>query len=261
MKTIFLTSFVGGYRKTPKGKEVIKIDNSNHFIDRLKAVNPKWKTMVTIASDPDGFEKSDEYANLFTSAFNLDGFNIENSYVIDHRFKGDVEKAILSADVVFLAGGHVPTQNEFLKEIKFDKIIAKFNGIVIGQSAGSMNLAKTVYAPPDCEEDLSTDYKKSFTGVGLTNIRVMPHMAISFDDNVDGKGKSTYDFCIEDSFKYPMYGIYDYGFIEIKGNKAISFGKTLLIKNGKCLAICGDKEQVEISEDYKILNKLQSKNV
>lgn len=255
MKTIFLTSFVGGYRKTQKGKEVIKIDNSNHFIDRLKSVKDKLKTFVMVCSNPDGYEKTDEYTKIFTEAFNLDGFGIEKVYVLDHRFKGDVEKIILSADVVFLSGGHTPTQNKYLKEIKLDKILAKYNGIIIGQSAGSMNLAKTVYAPPDGPDDLTDDYQRTFSGVGLTDIRIMPHMAGAFDDNVNGEGKNTYDYCIEDSSKYPMYGIYDYGFIEIYGNKATAYGKTLLIKNGQCIELCGDRESVVISNNYSFANE------
>ena len=255
MKTIFLTSFVGGYRKTQKGKEVIKIDNTNHFIDRLKSLKDKWKSFVMVCSNPDGYDKTDEYTKIFTEAFNLDGFCIENISVIDHRFKGDLEKTIFSADVVFLTGGHTPTQNKYLKEIKLDEILARYNGIVIGQSAGSMNLAKTVYAPPDSPEDLTEDFQPTFSGVGLTDIRIMPHMAGAFDDNVDGKGKSTYDYCIEDSIKYPMYGIYDYGFIEIHGSKATAYGKTLLIKNGKCIELCGDKEKIEISNNYNYINE------
>lgn len=250
MKTIFLTSSVGGYIKTADGKVVTNINNSNHFIDRLKETNDKWKTFVMVCSNPDGYEKTDEYTKIFTEAFNLDGFGIENVYILDHRFKGDIEKTIMSADVVFLTGGHTPTQNKYLKEIKLDEILAKYNGIVIGQSAGSMNLAKTVYCPPDTPEDLTDEYQKAFSGIGLTNIRIMPHMAGAFSDNVNGQGKNTFDYCIEDSYELPMYGIYDSGFIEIQEEKATAYGKTLLIKNGECIELCGDKERIEISEDY-----------
>ena len=254
MKTIFLTSFVGGYRKTPNGKEVIKIDNSNHFIDRLKAIQKKWKTFVMVCSNPDCHEKTEEYTKIFSEAFNLDGFGIEKVYIIDHAFVGDIEKTILSADVVFITGGHTPTQNAYLQAIKLDKILSKYNGIVIGQSAGSMNMSKIVYCPPDCEEDLTDDYQKVFSGIGVTNIRIMPHMASAFSDNVDGKGKNTYDFCVEDSYQYPLYGIYDSGFIEIQGKLATAYGKTLLIKDGKCVELCEDKEKVEIDENYNLNN-------
>ena len=249
MKTIFLTSFVGGYHKTINGKEIVKINNSNNFIDRLKIVKDKWKTFVFVCSNPDGFEKTDEYANIFSSAFNLDGFDIENVIVLDHRFKGDIENTILSADVVFLTGGHTPTQNKYLKEIKLDEILKKYNGIVIGQSAGSMNLAKMVFSPPDSVEDFKSNRETKFSGVGLTNINIMPHMASSFEDNVDGKGKSTYDYCIEESINFPIYGIYDFGFIEIYGNKTTAYGKTLLFKNGKCVELCGENENIEINNN------------
>lgn len=250
MKTIFLTSAIGGYTKTANGKEVTKINNANHFIDRLKFVKEKWNNFVMICSDPNGFDKTDEYTRIYVSAFNLDGFDIKNVEIIDNRFNGNLEKTILSADVVFLSGGHTPTQNKYLKQIKLDKILEKYDGIVIGQSAGSMNLAKIVYAPPDKPEDLTLDYKNNFTGVGLTDIRIMPHMAGAFNDNVNGEGKNTIDYCLEDSFKFPMFGIYDGGFIEIKNNKATAFGKTLLIKDGKCLEICKDKENCLIYDNY-----------
>lgn len=250
MKTIFLTSSVGGYKKTEKGKVAINIDNSNHFVDELKKIKPKWKNFVVVCSDPDGYQKTDEYASIYFKAFNLDGFGIENMTVLDHRFKGDVEKAIMEADVVFLSGGYTPKQNAYLKEIHLDKILKDYDGIVIGQSAGSMNLAETVYCPPDILEDLSDDYKRSFSGVGLTNIRIMPHMNIAKCDNIGNSGKNTYDFLIEDSFKFPVYGIFDYGFIEIKDGKAISFGKTLLFKDGKEIELCKENEKVEVFEDY-----------
>ena len=149
MKKIFLTSSIGGYIKTVEGNKVVRkivqCDNSNHFIDRLKAVIPKIKNFVFIASDPDNADITDEYANLTVGSLNLDGFGIENLIVIDNRFKGDMNKTIHSADVVFLAGGNVPTQNKYYKEINLKSILSKYDGVLIGQSAGSMNCSKTVY--------------------------------------------------------------------------------------------------------------------
>ena len=46
MKAIFLTSSVGGYVKTEQGKVSVKCNNTNHFIDRLKAYSPQIKTLV-----------------------------------------------------------------------------------------------------------------------------------------------------------------------------------------------------------------------
>ena len=127
MKALFLTSSLGGYSKTIKDNEIVteikKCDNSNHFIDKLKEVLPKINSFAFVASNPDGFTKTDEYANITVNALNLDGFEIKKLIIIDHRFNGDIRNTILSCDVLFLAGGNVPTQNKYFKEIALDKYL------------------------------------------------------------------------------------------------------------------------------------------
>lgn len=254
MKTIFLTSSLGGYTKTVKGnevvKEIIKCDNSNHFIDRLKLAVPKIKTFVFIASNPDGFEKTTDYANTIVQALNLDDFGIEKLIVIDHRFSDNIEDSILSADVVFLAGGNVPTQNNYFKEIDLKSILDKYHGVLIGQSAGSMNCNKLVYAQPEEDEEFEDkNFVRKIEGLGLVNFTIMPHMN-SADEEDEFGHPSVMQMCLEDSYDIPHYGICDYGFIEISNDKAISYGKTLLIKNGECIQLCGDGEQIEVNDSY-----------
>ena len=250
MKTIFLTSMIGGYIKTIKDnevvREIVKCDNSNHFIDRLKFASPKINTLVFIASDPDGASKTDEYADVFVKALNLDDFGIEKLIIIDHRFDGDVEQAILSADVVVLAGGNVPTQNKYFKEINLKSILHKYKGVIIGQSAGSMNCCDIVYTQPEEDEEFEDKaYQRKLSGLGLVNFSIMPHMNNAYD--IDEQGHpSVMEMCLEDSYTIPHYGICDFGFIEIHSNKATAYGKTLFIKDGKCIALCGDKEKIEI---------------
>lgn len=253
MKTIFLTSNIGGYKKTAKGnqvvKEVIKCDNSNGFIDRLKAVLPKIKTFVFVASDPDCPSKTDEYANIIVDALNLDGFEIESLTVIDHRFKGNIEEVISFADLVFLSGGNVPTQNKYFKEIKLKSILDNFNGVIIGQSAGSMNCSRVVYTQPEEDEEFEdANYQRILSGLGLVDFAIMPHMNSA--NEIDSQGHpSVMQMCLQDSYVIPHYGIFDYGFIEIQGRKATAHGKTLLIKNGQCIELCGDKETIEIDNN------------
>ena len=255
MKTIFLTSSLGNTIKTKNGRIAKKCDNSNFFIDRLKFCAPQIRTMVFFASSPDAYEINDPYSKNTQESFNFDGFGIENLILIDHRFKGDLEKFVMSADALFFAGGHVPTQNAFFKEIGLKDILKKYNGIIIGQSAGSMNCAKLVYAPPEEDEEFEDgNYQREIDGLGLVNFTIMPHMNSA--EEVDEQGHPTLmQMCLEDSYTMPHYGICDYGFIEVKDNKAIAYGKTFLIKNGECVEICGDKEKIEISEDY---NKIES---
>lgn len=250
MKAIFLTSSIGGYIKTVKGneivKQVIKCDNSNHFIDRLKAISPTFKNMVFIASNPDGASKSDEYSNIIFQALNLDNFGIEHLSVIDHRFSGDIEQTILSADLVFLAGGNVPTQNKYFKEIGLKSILENYNGVLIGQSAGSMNCSKIVYTQPEDDEEFDDPtYERQISGLGLIDFAIMPHMNAA--NEVDEKGHpSVMQMCLEDSFSIPHYGICDYGFIEILNNTITAYGKTFLIKDGKCTEICANNQHISL---------------
>lgn len=260
MKRLFLTSSLGTYRKIAKGneiiKEIIKCNNSNNFIDRLKAVTPKIESFVFISSNPDDSKKTDDYCNTTVKSLNLDGFGIEKIQIIDHRFNGDIEAIINSADVVYLAGGNVPIQNRYFEEINLKHILNKYNGVVIGQSAGSMNCSKIVYTQP--EEDYEFEdknYQRVLSGLGLVDFTIMPHM--NFANIIDEKGHPCIrDMCLEDSYAIPHYGICDYGFIEVQGDNAIAYGKTFLIKNGECIEICGDKEKINISPDYSFAKKI-----
>lgn len=72
--------------------------------------------------------------------------------------------------------GHVPTQNQFFKNINLREIIRNSKALILGGSAGSMNSAEIVYAQPELEgESINPNYKKYIQGLGLTNISILPH--------------------------------------------------------------------------------------
>lgn len=251
MKALFLTSSLGGYTRTIKGEEVVekivKCDNSNGFIDRLKIVKPVAKTFIFIASDPDGYVNTDKYANNIVKALNLDGFNIKNLIVIDHRFEGDISKTIKKADIVFLSGGNVPSQNKYFKEIGLKEIIADYDGVVIAQSAGSMNCSEVVYAQPELDEEFEDEnFKKGLQGLGLIDFSIMPHMNSAND--LDGSGHPTVmQMCLQDSYDFPHLGIVDYGFVEVLNGEITAYGKTMIIKDGECKIICNDGEKIKLN--------------
>lgn len=253
MKVLFLTSSFGCYDKTIIGNEKIKkvkkCDNTNHFIDRLKSYSKKLNNVVFVASNPDDRDKSLEYSRLTIQSLNLDDFEIKNVSIIDHSFDGDIKDAILSADCVFLMGGNVPTQNRYFKEIGLKEILKQYSGILIGQSAGSMNCSKTVYPQPEEDEEFEDDtYQRQISGLGLVDFPIMPH--INTANEVDELGHQTVmQMCLEDSYAIPHYGIVDYGFIEVVNNKATAYGETFYISNGECVKICENGEILDLNGD------------
>lgn len=237
MKAIYLTSNVGSYQKV-NGKMVsTPMNNENGFVDNLKKDLPEEINFTFVASSPSKVEITDMFATLVKQAFELDGFVVKEFNVIHDGFKGDIAKTILNSDVVFLSGGHVGTQNQFFKDIKLSYVLLKYKGVLIGQSAGSMNSSVEVYDQPVTEEEFyDPNFKVLKKGLGLTNIKVMPHMNMAKEEELCGM--TTYELCLKDSKTIPHYGIVDGGYIKIVDNKACAYGPTTYFYDGKETIIC-----------------------
>lgn len=54
------------------------------------------------------------------------GFKFKNFKVLDNRNAKEKSELISKAEVVVLAGGHVPTQNIFFQQINLKGSVAKF---------------------------------------------------------------------------------------------------------------------------------------
>ena len=87
-----------------------------------------------------------------------------------------------------MAGGHVPTQNKFMDQLRLRERLKDYHGIVVAWSAGSMNCADTVYAGSELEgEAIDPLYKRWITGLGLTDINIFPHLQSLKVDFLDGQ--------------------------------------------------------------------------
>ncbi len=77
--------------------------------------------------------------------------------------------------MVWLAGGDTPTQFGYFQKYGLDTIIKKHKGVIIGMSAGSINLAETAICTLSCEHHRQEIY----IGLGCVNISVEPHFVRS----------------------------------------------------------------------------------
>lgn len=231
MKCI-LTSYIDLYDKDEEGKRIAKnFGNNNKILDNIKKYVKKYDNFLFVASDEFNNEITDIYANVTFESFNMT-LPFKNYYILDSRTENIADDLIQKADLIFLCGGHVPTQNAFFNNINLKEKIKNTNALIIGGSAGAMNMADIVYCPPELDgEAIDPNFIKIYKGLGLTNINVFPHYDEIKDDLVDGIHVIN-EIVIPDSFKYDIYAINNGSYILID-DKNYLYGEAYLIKNGK----------------------------
>ncbi len=225
MKHVFLTSDVGCIKKIDGVRIVSPIDDSNGIIEQIKKCLVKEDTFVYFASDPTCSHKTDMYAKFVFDSFKLSGFNFKNYIIIDDRFDGDLKNVVDSADIVFLTGGDTKTQMDFFERIGLRNILKDYKGVIIGQSAGSMNLANLVVCPPE-DESVSTYI---WNGLGIVDINIEPHFSeddFSKDDFYNNKLK-------EISKIYPLYAYGDGAHIYYDGFNYSIYGNVYYLFDSK----------------------------
>ena len=219
----------------------------NQFTAHLQASLPKQIRLLFVCSDPDTPEMTDPFANEIKACFIGSGFELLGFTVLDGRNAESAETLVKQADCIFLAGGHVPTQNKFFYQIKLAERLNNDNDkIVIGFSAGSMNCAAEVYALPEEEgEAVSPSYQRFLPGLGISGTMVLPHYQAIRDQILDGR-RLFEDIAYPDSMHRRFYAINDGSYIYGDGQHEILFGEGYLIKDGILTAVSKDNETYRI---------------
>ena len=178
--TYFLTS-------SPCPPDSSALNPANGFVDELKKALPETCRALFIASDPDDDVKLRRFAEDMESRFAETGIRFAELSLLFRETQDECGYLLTHADVIFLCGGHVPTQNKFFQEINLRERLADFDGVVVGVSAGSMNSAGVVYAQPEEPgEAVDPDYQKFLPGLGLTKHNTIPHYNQDKDWLLDG---------------------------------------------------------------------------
>ena len=193
--------------------------------------------MLFVCSDPDNYVLTDRFSAEIRCCFECSGFTVTEFSILDRRTQHRAAELVSGADLILLAGGHVPTQNRFFKEIALKELLCGFDGVLMGISAGSMNSAETVYAQPELEGEVADpDYKRFLTGLGLTKTMLLPHYQDCKDDVVDGL-RVFEDVAYPDSIGRKFTAIPDGTYLLIKDGKEELHGEAWLIKDGKLSAV------------------------
>ena len=160
---------------------------NNKITKEIKSLIDNPSSMVVIPANPNNSEKNDKHfyggentlgvINTFKKIFpKLDNFVLLDSRITKEKGKNALKKA----DIIYLLGGDPFRQLKYLQDNNFNDIICKSNGLIIGVSAGSMNLAVNSYYSKDEEYPQSIFYK----GLGIVDITIDPHFNINNLDQV-----------------------------------------------------------------------------
>lgn len=209
------------------------LNPANQFVDRMRAALPEHPRCLFVCSNPDSAYLTDKYAGDMDEAFADAGMAFASLTVLDSRNDTHAAELIAQSDLLILAGGHVPTQNEYFEKIGLKALLRDYQGVLMGVSAGSMNAAEWVYAQPEMEgESISPDFKRWLPGLGLTNINILPHYQQIKDWYLDGK-RLFEDITFADSYGHVFYALEDGSYVYIaEGNEQIC-GKAYVIADGE----------------------------
>ncbi len=143
-------------------------------------------------------------------------------------------EAVRWADVVYLSGGHVPTENEFITKCDLKGALKEFDGIFMALSAGSVNSADEAYLIPELPgESVREDFVRFKKGLGLTRIQMIPHYQY-YSEGVMLDGKRLVDDIIaRDSIGRSFYLLPDGSYFIIRNGVTELFGEALIMQDGK----------------------------
>ena len=214
---VFLTSSPTG--PLDGSRKVVGLDKKNRFVENLRKYWKKDAKNLMITATPDAYEQNDEMISFFENAVKQDGFRCQPFEVWDWRTKDFSKEKLHSYDVIWLGGGHVPTQNRFFEEISLREKIEGFRGIIIGISAGTMNAADVVYAQPEHEgEAVDPDFQRFLKGIGLTKMQILPHYQMVRDWYLDGQ-RLYEDITYNDSYGHEFLVLEDGSYLMSRDGK------------------------------------------
>ena len=244
MKAI-LTSSLGGQVKIDGKRLPAKLPETNGLLKCIKDVWKKDSKVMIISGSPEYFDKNDSVLFCLKGAFSLSELGTSEVLMCDERNKEIIER-LPEIDVLILAGGHVPTQNSFMKTIGLKERLQSWDGLLIAWSAGSMNCVEMVYAGPELPgEAIDPNYQRWICGLGITKTNIFPHFETLKDEMLDGM-RLIEDITYSDSMGHEIIALNNGSFIVVDNGTEVLYGEAYSIKNGEQRQICTDDKWIQL---------------
>lgn len=240
--TVFITSspFIDG-------ADPAILNPANGFIDALREALPPFPQALFICSDPERLDLSCLYSAGQSAAFALAGIPFSGYQVLSGLNAHRAQELLSQADFIILHGGHVPTQNRFFQEIGLGALLEDFDGVLMGISAGSMNMAEEVYAQPEEPGESDPDFPRFLPGLGITPVNVLPHYQKCKDDILDGL-RLFEDITYADSWGRLFFALPDGSYILQDEEDFLLFGESYLIHDGQIEPLTQEGQVLNLAE-------------
>ena len=142
--------------------------------DMFKSELRNTKSVVYIPGGPEKIEKAKtKYIPVFTNHFKNVGIEFDEVNLITPDLTSDeARKMITNANLVMLMGGNPFKQKEMCEKLGILEELKRFNGVMVGFSAGAMLMSKYIIVTP-CSEEYP--YFQIEEGLNFDEISIYPH--------------------------------------------------------------------------------------
>ncbi|MEC0168357.1 Type 1 glutamine amidotransferase-like domain-containing protein [Paenibacillus graminis] len=184
------------------------------------------QSLVMISADPSGY--TDEQINLDDISewtwLNQANIIFDEYHFIDYRMqKEEARRFIHNASVIFLCGGDPVQQHYFLAEYELSDVIKNSNAIIMGASAGALNMAAKWLSLNNTDEDETSTI---YDGIGFDQFAYESHSQRDYAAFVQG-----YLFPLSEEMD--VYAAEQESAIRVKDGKIETMGPVYLISRSK----------------------------
>lgn len=187
--------------------------------DDFKKDIKNYNQIVFIPSCPTASEVTDRYVEKYLEWFERIGIYFNSKVVLDNRINSEkMIDAINNASLIYLMGGTTPLQMKFLLDNHLVNAMRNVDCLIMGLSAGAINMAEDSILTMTCGHDKQEIYK----GLGIVDKSVEPHFIL---ENYNDELKKL-------SYNYSIYAMCDESAIIIRDSQCVYYGDIYLLKDG-----------------------------
>jgi dipeptidase E len=185
------------------------------FITAVEQALDRRDRFVFVASDFRVHDRTAYYMDRFLGMFREQGIVFGEAHIVDFECTSEQARAwIAEADLVWLAGGPTLTQIAHIRSYGLIDSLRQRDGLTVGMSAGSINMARrVVYARDVREEVMETAI---YEGIGLVEVNIEPHLNEADEEHLADIREAS---CIA-----PIYGLHDDAFFVVRDGKIAKCG-------------------------------------